>query len=182
MHPKKSTHPRKFDCSLRGCRYPTCSGSFGSFGFQVSINQELLFKKVPSWVYIFFLPPKKCRQIYIYIPQNLGGSKLCEPYQSWWQIFKRRFCANPMNPARDPDLRPSAGPRFIVARYSETKDTKAYGIHVYIELEVYFIYIPWDSEPWKNVGCSSKPEVWKQNPRFSKFMKFDDLIISWKYQ
>ena len=43
-------------------------------------------------------------------------------------------------------------------------------------------YIPWASEPWKNVGCSSKPEVWKQNPRFSKFMKFNYLIVCVKYQ
>ena len=45
-----------------------------------------------------------------------------------------------------------------------------------------YIYIPWASEPWENVRCSSKPEVWKQNPRFSKFMKFNDLIVCVKYQ
>ena len=39
---------------------------------------------------------------------------------------------------------------------------------------IYIIYIPWASEPDKNVGFTSKPEVSKENPRFSKFMKFND--------
>lgn len=76
LRPKKSTHPRKFICSLRGCRYPD---SFGSFGFQVSINQELLFKK-PS-LYNLFLASKK---VYIgrcisYKPQNFGEVSYVNP-------------------------------------------------------------------------------------------------------
>ena len=44
------------------------------------------------------------------------------------------------------------------------------------------VYLPWASEPDKNVGFTSKPEVSKENPRFSKFMKFNDLIVCVKYQ
>jgi len=36
------------------------------------------------------------------------------------------------------------------------------------------VYIPWDSKPDKNVGFTSKPEVSKENPRFSKIMKFQN--------
>ena len=41
-----------------------------------------------------------------------------------------------------------------------------------------YIYIPWASEPDKNVGFTSKPEVSKENPRFSN-MKLNDWSFVW---
>ena len=49
---------------------------------------------------------------------------------------------------------------------------------IYI-LYILYIYIPWASEPDKNVGFTSKPEVSKENPRFSKFMKLNDWSFVW---
>lgn len=124
--PKKSTHPRKFICSLRGCRYPD---SFGSFGFQVSINQELLFKK-PS-LYNLFLASKK---VYIgryisYKPQNFGEVSYVNPISldDKSSNFVFALIRWILRGIQTFGLRPD--PDSLLQGTCETKDTKAYGIH-----------------------------------------------------